>query len=551
MPWFTQIKRPFIITLLTVIAPYLCAAKQSNHILIRNIILVDRSSKNEDKNVNIYLKNSRLSILSVDEIILKEGAIGYEANKGFLLGTLNIGELANFMILKQDPRADIQVLLDTKTHITFAIRDGSIVQNTLTPITEPDSDSMNGEKKKTNWLAYTPPPMALPLTYDDKSKWNQWESKPTSGIFIAAVAIDRHHWLTQNYYSRQQVGELKPYDGGEIRAFRFGIAGTINFKKPWFYTLVGATHAFDKGYNSIDSDKLTILDYRLDIPLWQEISLSVGKQKEPISMERLLLGTQMTMQERSAIVDAMFPVRNVGISVNGNSFNKRTSWAVGVFNDWFDASQTFKESDNQVIGRLTGLPLLSKDESSLLHLGIGLRYTEGKENIHYQVSPEFNQSPTFVNTDTLDADGALTSDFELTWKHGPFWLSSEFIFSNVETVGSGNPVFSGYYLSGSWIITGETRKYNKRNGTMGPVPVSRSVYQGGAGAWEIAMRYSSIDFNKGIIKGGEMNIFSLGLNWWLTPLFGVSFNYRNILLDRNNLLGQSSGFMGRVVLVLE
>ena len=102
-----------------------------------------------------------------------------------------------------------------------------------------------------------------------------------------------------------------------------------------------------------------------------------------------------------------------------------------------------------------------------------------------------------------------------------------------------------------WILTGEMRKYIRRNGTFGVVPVAKSVYQGGIGAWEVSARYFSIDLNEGLVEGGAMDAVSLGLNWFLTPAFVVNFNYRHIELDRFGVRGGSDGLMGRVILVLE
>ena len=52
--------------------------------------------------------------------------------------------------------------------------------------------------------------------------------------------------------------------------------------------------------------------------------------------------------------------------------------------------------------------------------------------------------------------------------------------------------------------------YNKRNGTMGSVPVSRSVYQTGPGAWEIKAKCSSGNFTNGDVHDKEQDIFPLG-----------------------------------------
>ena len=53
------------------------------------------------------------------------------------------------------------------------------------------------------------------------------------------------------------------------------------------------------------------------------------------------------------------------------------------------------------------------------------------------------------------------------------------------------------------------------------------------------------------VDGGEMDIYSLGLNWWLTPIFNVNMNYRYIENEQGGFNGQSSGFMTRVLLMLE
>ena len=95
------------------------------------------------------------------------------------------------------------------------------------------------------------------------------------------------------------------------------------------------------------------------------------------------------------------------------------------------------------------------------------------------------------------------------------------------------------------------RKYRNRAGIFGPVPVAKSVYQGGWGAWELGLRFSDLDLTDGLIDGGEMDILSLGLSWWLTPIFNVNMNYRYITLDRFGVVGNSGGIMTRVLLLLE
>jgi hypothetical protein len=44
-----------------------------------------------------------------------------------------------------------------------------------------------------------------------------------------------------------------------------------------------------------------------------------------------------------------------------------------------------------------------------------------------------------------------------------------------------------------------------------------------------------------------MKIFSLGVNWRLTPTFGLNLNYRYTVLGREGVRGGSHGMMARVI----
>ncbi len=53
------------------------------------------------------------------------------------------------------------------------------------------------------------------------------------------------------------------------------------------------------------------------------------------------------------------------------------------------------------------------------------------------------------------------------------------------------------------------------------------------------------------LEGGDMDIWSAGINWWLTPYMNVNVNYRYITLDKDGEEGTSQGMNTRLVLVLE
>lgn len=516
-------------------------------ILVKNVRLIDREGKTEDKTVNILIDKQRLKLVTRDEIPLEKADFAVDALNGILLGNLEIGEPASFLILGQDPRENFATLMDTDTHTQFALHEGKIVRNRLPA---PDGSKL-GVPRRAKWVAYTPPPFALPTSYQDPTKWNHWKSKAVNGVFVAAILLDRLRWTGQDETSRNQVGDLDTYEGGDIRAFRVGSVGTFNFPKPWVYTLFVTTSAFDRGYNSKQSDDLNIADARIDIPLLTDLSLSLGKQKEPISMERLSGLVHLPMSERASVSDAMMPARNVGAVLSGGLLERRMTWAGGIFNNWLDTSQSLDESDTQAVGRVTGLPFISEDESHLVHLGFGLRHTDAQEGLRYRVRSEFQQSPIFVDTGLLQADHALLYNLEAAWRLGPVMVSGEYNYNDLSAPQHGDPTFTGYHATLSWILTGEMRAYNRKSGLLRPVPIARTVTQGGWGAWEASCRYSNVDLTDGSVEGGEMDIFSLGLNAFLTPDFFASANYRHIILDRNGAKGHSDGLLFRLTLMLQ
>jgi phosphate-selective porin OprO/OprP len=531
------------------------AVSEPGIILIRDISLVDPSGDAADRTVNILIRDAKLKLISEDSITAKHKAhTDVDAQGGFVVGRLEVGSSPNFVILNADPRTNFEVMLDTKSYTTFAVHEGRVVKNLLPRTVGADDDTEPGSS---GWLAYTPPPLALPLDYRNSRKWNMFQTKWVSGLFTGAIALDRMNWLSQNSGSESVFGNLNEFDGGEIRALRFGLVGTLNFARPWVYTIAGATNSFDKGFETENQDDVTLFDWRLDIPFFKNSTLSIGKQKEPISMERLTGMVFLPWQERSVAADGLLPARNVGVVWSGYNPTHRASWAFGLFNDWLDADQDIDESSTQFAGRVTWAPFHSMDESNLLHLGVGYRYSDAKEGFRFHTEPEFNKSPTFVDTafgsESLlrSADDFQTYNIELSWRKGPFWLASELFRTDVSNRDLEHPSFDGYYVSASWILTGEMRAYNPKNGLFRSVPVAQSAYQGGMGAVEVALRYTGLDLDDGAVPGGNVEAASLGLNWWLTPFFSLGANYRYVWNELDDIDGNSGGFMTRILLILE
>jgi len=108
-------------------------------ILIRGVILPAGADQKESISVNILIRNRKLSVVTRDEIPSSEATLVFDAQGGIALGRLTIGEPASFLILNRDPRENVEVLLDTRSHTRFAIYEGDILLNKLSRESEVDS----------------------------------------------------------------------------------------------------------------------------------------------------------------------------------------------------------------------------------------------------------------------------------------------------------------------------------------------------------------------------------------------------------------------------
>ena len=536
-----------LVLLLSVASAGAAAGDTTSDMIIRQVHILESGSSSDVPLVNIQIIDGKIELVTKDDIPAEGLSIITEANGSFLIGRVGIGSVADFVILDTNPAENIDVLVDSRPHVKFAIIDGRIVKNILDISIAHEEPA---EPVRNQWISYTPPPFALSTSVDTEKKWNAFDSKYFNGLVVSAVIIDRGNWLSQNDASRIQpgIGDLSEFDGGTIRGFRFGVGGMIKFKRPWIYSIGGAANAFDLGFDSEDTDSFTFFDYRIDIPVSDDVTLSVGKQKEPVSLERTMTLIQAPTQERSAAADAMMPSRNVGVVLSGMAMDRRIAWAGGVFNDWFDAGESFSDSASQAVGRVTWLPVISEDESNLIHLGAGIRYSDAKQGLRYKSRPEIGNAPNFVDTDFFDADSSTLYSLEAAWRNGPYWLTAEYVSNNVDAASLGNPTFSGFHVGGTWSLTGEMRPYNRRSGALGSIPVAQDINQGGYGAVELGIRWSEVDLTDAAIDGGEMQIATIGVSWWLSTKFSLSLNYESIWHNRGGNSGRADVLVTRVLL---
>jgi len=239
-----------------------------------------------------------------------------------------------------------------------------------------------------------------------------------------------------------------------------------------------------------------------------------------------------------------------------------TGRTIGVVNTG-TASGTAQTYGDQLgfVGRVAGTPFHGKDW--LIHLGAHGSYVARPANVGGPTvtgaaalsaevvslgnTPELRVDGTkLINTGAIDAHSAETVGAEFAVQKRNFLLQAEYDHFGVQrSDGVASPSFQGYYVSGSWMLTGEARKYNATTAAFDAPAVDHpfSLSGGGLGAWEIAVRYSDMNLNyhagaagslpsASAIRGGDEQNVTAGLNWYLNPVVRFMLDYQHVRIER-------------------
>ena len=172
--------------------------------------------------------------------------------------------------------------------------------------------------------------------------------------------------------------------------------------------------------------------------------------------------------------------------------------------------------------RIAGLPYDSRDDESLIHVGVSGSYrTPTTNQVSLSSRPEAHLAPKFVDTGTLnDVSSVQILGAEFAVQHGPLHAAAEYLAQHLDADQLGDPDFAGWYASAGWFITGERFTYNHVDGVFGAPKVSKPYGRAnGLGAFELVARVSSLDLNGGTVRGGRIDDVTLGVNWYLTDSF--------------------------------
>lgn len=295
----------------------------------------------------------------------------------------------------------------------------------------------------------------------------------------------------------------------------------------------------------------------------------VGLQKEAIGFEHLTSSRFLNFMERSYLQDLFTGPSNNGFSPGISAFNNyagdRGLWAIGGFkNNNTSNPFAFVQGDGtySLTGRLTYLLIDDPENHQLLHVGASGSKRDPDGNLIRFRTRSLRNGPgnlatVYGDTGTFNADTQYLAGLELVGVSGSWNFQSEWIGSwstdtsnftppagfpggGTNAAGAagtphGTYMSQGGYCEVQYFLTGEVREYDRKSAAFGRVTPKRNArWKGGCyepGAWQAGFRYGFADLNDNGIKGGYLNEYTVGLNWFLNPNMKVQWNY--VLTQRN------------------
>jgi phosphate-selective porin OprO/OprP len=294
----------------------------------------------------------------------------------------------------------------------------------------------------------------------------------------------------------------------------------------------------------------SLFDAYLDFRFLPELRFRAGQFKEPFSLEELTSDLFIDFIERS-LVNTLAPSYDIGAMIHGSFAQGAVSYFLGGFNG-SGQNKSDNNGDKDLAFRLVLAPYKTSESFWLKGLQIAGDVTWGNQG--GSSSPPGQTGARTPNRFTFFAAQPTFGDRlryggDLAWVVGPASLKFEYDVQQNARNGLGprgsnldDVVATGWYVSATYILTGEDRVFN------GPVVPRRpfTPFPGrlGPGAWEVGIRYAELDFhsnsplnffngNLAQIPGGRTTAtnnaqaLTLGFNWYLNERVRTMFNWTN------------------------
>ena len=270
------------------------------------------------------------------------------------------------------------------------------------------------------------------------------------------------------------------------------------------------------------------------------VHITAGQRKAPYSMMEFTSSKYIAFIERS-IASSLFNAASIGV---GNQ-------APGITLTWDDQKnsgflleggyyllrQTDEDGDitERKIDDGNGISARAvwgrydREARTLVSAGISGGYRNYANGIvgRFGVRPGVSAGNRIVDSNrALDADDYTSYNLNAAFMHRNFWASGEYYDGSFDLDGPGDDDMQGFYLqAGLFLSQEDSRSY--KNGSWDSVKPRDPVGNGGIGAWEVALRYDSVELGDGLTSGTdeEGETFGIALNWYPIDNIRLQANY--------------------------
>lgn len=306
-------------------------------------------------------------------------------------------------------------------------------------------------------------------------------------------------------------------DGWIVRRATLGLEGQFN--SDW---------SFEVGYGFADDGEIRpsdgeFRDVTLEYEGWSAGDVTLGQFKIPFGLEEATSSNDISLIERSLPVDAFAPSRRMGVGFT----RERHAYSVRAM--VFGSSISGKDRGRGAAVRFTLAPVHTRD--TVVHFGVAAVTEKPHGEVDFDTTPESRVADVdLVNTgDLIGVDRINRLGLEGAWRSGPYSVQAEWMRASIKRDGERSDAnLDGWYVAGSWVLTGESRPYEGGE--------FKGVEPGGpGGAWELTLRYSRINLDDDDVRGGKEHNVTVGLNYYLSEHVRVMLNYIQVHSRRHGL----------------